>query len=419
MYIRNIFCIFLCLIASLQLKAQQSTPASVLNDFMAQRFGMFIHWGPVTLRGTEIGWSRGSGVPTAEYDQLYKEFNPVLFDADNWAKTARKAGMKYLTITAKHHDGFCLWPTAFSDYNIMHTPFKRDIVGELAAACKREGILFCIYFTVLDWHDPDYTGDAKTFVQRMKNELKELITNYHPYMLWFDGNWEQPWKQEYGAEIYSYIKSLDKDVIINNRLGKGKHTELGAGTVGDYATPEQFIGALNMNIPWESCITICQQWSWKPNDAMKSLRTCIQTLVKTAASNGNLLFNIGPMPDGRIEQRQVSRLEEMGSWLNKYGESIYGTKGGPFTPDSIFATTRKGNTLYLHVFDHQKDTLTLPPLGKLKVRKAAFIKGEAVVFTSGAAGTTIRLPAALPDSICSVIALELNGNAEALPVIKK
>src|SRR3954467_2069841 len=127
------------------------TPAKVMDDFMSKRFGMFIHWGPVTLRGTEIGWSRNNEVPTEDYDSLYKEFNPVLFNADAWAKTAKDAGMKYLTITSKHHDGFCLWPTAYSSYNIMNTPFKRDVVGELAAACKKYDLKFCIYFTVLDW----------------------------------------------------------------------------------------------------------------------------------------------------------------------------------------------------------------------------------------------------------------------------
>lgn len=437
---KNILLLFVLVITGFPLAAQQTagtavpvkTPKAAVDDFMAQRFGMFIHWGPVALRGTEIGWSRSNGVPANEYDNLYKEFSPILFNADAWVKTAKDAGMKYLTITAKHHDGFCLWPTASSNYNIMNSPFKRDVVGELAKACNKQGIKFCIYFTVLDWHDanyplhnapgdtiPDPNGNMKAFVQTMKDELKELITKYHPYMLWFDGNWESPWTQEYGAEVYNFIKSIDKNVIVNNRLGKGKHTEMGAETVGDYATPEQFIGALNVKDPWESCITICQQWAWRPNDKMKSLRECVQTLVKTAGGNGNLLFNVGPMLDGRIEARQVQRLKEMGAWVNKYGASIYGTKGGPFTPDSIMATTRKGNQLYIHVFDNHTGTLTLPALGKLTVKKAAFLNGQPVIFNADKTGVTLRLPAALPDSICSVIALELNGNAEDLPVMKR
>lgn len=427
---RNTF-LLLVILTAFQTHAQQKTPKKMLDDFMDQRFGMFIHWGPVALRGTEIGWSRGTSVPASEYDNLYKEFNPLLFNADDWVKAARDAGMKYLTITAKHHDGFCLWPTAQTAHNIMNSPFKRDVVGELAAACKKQGIKFCIYFTVLDWYDPDYPihipngkvidpkSDMNKFVLKMKNELKELITRYQPYMLWFDGDWESPWTRAYGQEIYDFIKTIDRNVIINNRLGKTKHTELPADAVGDFATPEQVIGALNLKDPWESCITICQQWAWKPNDKLKPLRQCIETLVKTAGGGGNLLFNIGPMMDGRVEARQLDRLKGMGDWLSKYGESIYGTRGGPFAPDSIFATTRKGNKLYVHVLDATAKTITMPSLEKLKVQKAYFIGGQPVVFKDQKEVVTLDLPAALPDTICSVIALELNGNAEELRIMQK
>lgn len=398
------------------------TPKTVLNDFMDKRFGMFIHFGPVSLRGTEIGWSRGKEVPTQEYDNLYKEFNPLLFNADEWVKIAKDAGMKYLVITAKHHDGFCLWPTSFSDYNIMNSPFKRDMVQELADACKKQDLSFCIYFTVADWHDVDYMedqpGNMDRFVLRMKNELKEVITRYKPTMLWFDGNWEKQWKKESGQEVYQYIKSLDKNVIVNNRLGKGDHTAFSAASVGDYLTPEQKVGELNMNEPWESCITICNQWAWKPNDKMKTLKECTQTLVKTAAGNGNLLFNVGPMMDGRIEARQSERLKEMGSWLARNGESIYGTKGGPYKPNNTYATTRKGNLIYLHVFERSSDKLILPVLADAKIKKAYFLKGNAVSFIQNKDfGVLINLPKVLPDAVSSVIVLELDKNAERLAVI--
>jgi alpha-L-fucosidase len=416
--------------------AQQFSPdiktsKTVIDGFMDKRFGMFIHFGPISLRGTEISWSRNKQVPPDEYDNLYKEFNPVLFNADTWAKAAKDAGMKYLTITSKHHDGFCLWPTSFSAYNIMNSPFKRDIVGELAQACRKQGISFCIYFTVLDWHDPDYPvhnpydstqnvrGDMKRFVDRMKNELKEIILRYRPYMLWFDGNWEKPWTNEYAKDVYQFIKSLDKDVIINNRLGKGDQDSLSSESVGDYLTPEQRIGTLNMKDPWESCITICSQWAWKPNDSMKSLRECILTLVKTSAGNGNLLFNVGPMMDGRIEARQVARLKEMGDWLLKYGNSIYGTKGGPYTPNEIYAATRKENRIYLHVFQRKAASIELPSLPGIKITKAYFMNGKAVSF-SQPVGEHIRidLPPVLPDELGSVIVMELDKNAELIPVIK-
>jgi alpha-L-fucosidase len=407
------------------------TPKKYVDDFMAKRFGMFIHWGPVALRGTEIGWSRNREVKQGEYDSLYKEFNPVLFNADNWVKTAKDAGMKYLTITAKHHDGFCLWPTKFTDYNIMNSPFKRDIVGELAKSCKKYGIKFCIYYTVLDWYDLRYPirndgtktidpkGDMVKFVQYMKDQLKELITNYDPYMLWFDGNWEQPWTKEMGADVYTFIKKLSPSVVINNRLGKGTHKTMGPDIVGDYATPEQVVGKMNLDMPWESCITICNQWAWKPNDKMKSLQQCIQTLVSTAGGNGNLLFNVGPMMDGRIEKRQVDRLKETGEWLKVNGDAIYGTKAGPFLPDSMMAATRKGNKINLMLFKKVGDQLVLPNIEGRKILRAFFMNGTNLSYEQAPTTTSINLPKVLPDPNCTVIVLEMDGDVENLSLIKK
>lgn len=405
-------------------------PAGSMQAFMDMRFGMFIHYGPVSLRGTEIGWSRNHEVPVLEYDSLYREFNPVLFNADEWVRTAKDAGMKYLTIVAKHHDGFCLWPTAVSPYNISHTPFKRDIVGELAKACRRQGITFCIYFTVLDWHDPDYPvksphdstlnvkGDMPRFVTTMKKELKEIVTQYKPFMLWFDGYWEKYWTLEDGKEIYRYLRTLDPNLIINNRLGKNMTSLSDPQSIGDFLTPEQTIGQLNMKEPWESCITICNQWAWKPNDKMKSLKECIRTLANTAGGNGNLLFNVGPMMDGRIEARQSTRLKEVGQWLKKYGESIYHTKGGPYRPNDIFTATRKGNKVYLLVLERKSASLQLRALPGATIKKIYFMNGDTLSFTQDAkAGYTITLPATLPDANCSVLVLELDMNAEELPVI--
>jgi alpha-L-fucosidase len=424
-------CVILCSITVLHAQQTTKTPKPIMDDFMSKRFGMFIHFGPVTLRGTEIGWSRNKQVAQEDYDSLYKEFNPVLFDAEQWVKTAKDAGMKYLTITSKHHDGFCLWPTAYSSYNISNSPFKRDIVGELAKACKKYNIAFCIYFTVLDWHDADYpvhnpydstknvAGNMTVFVGRMKNELKELVTSYHPYMLWFDGYWEKPWTAAYGKEIYSYIKNLNPGIIINNRLGKEPNSLNNEENVGDYLTPEQQIGKLDMSQPWESCITIANQWAWKPNDSMKSLKECIQTLVKTASGNGNLLLNTGPMTDGRIEARQVQQLKAMGSWLQRYGESIYGTKGGPYIPNNVYAATRKGNKIYLQVFEKKGNTLVLPALPAAKIIKA-YLAGsnKEIKFSIVNTEIHIELPEHMPDANCSVIVLQLDKNAEALAVIQ-
>ncbi|MEI9958893.1 MAG: alpha-L-fucosidase [Ferruginibacter sp.] len=432
--------------ATVKIEAQDNVlPAAklsnvILQDFMNQRFGMFIHWGPVALRGTEIGWSRvdsvknNNQVQKAEYDDLYKEFNPVLFDADAWVKTAKDAGMKYLTITARHHDGFCLWPSAFTDFDIASTPYKKDIVGALQKACKKQGIKFCIYYSVLDWHHPDYPNhspqskvadpksDMNRYITFMKNQLKELITNYDPYMLWFDGAWESPWTNEMGKDMYDYLKKIKPTLIINNRLGKEiagvvnktiDHTKM----IGDYDTPEQSVGKMNMEIPWESCFTICNQWAWKPNDKLKPLKECLDIIAQTAGGNGNLLMNVGPMPDGRIEARQVQRLKEMGDWLKVNGESIYGTKGGPWVPAANYTTTRKGNKIYVHVLEVKDNKLVLPALPNKKIIKAYMLKGATVSFTQDG-NITLDFKGVSDTTVNATIVLEINGNAENIPVIQ-
>ena len=175
-----------------------------LKKWQDMKFGMFIHWGPVSLRGTEIGWSRGRNIPIEEYDNLYKEFNPVLFDACEWIQAAKNAGMKYFVITSKHHDGFSLWDSKFTEYDIMSTPFKKDVLDELSQECKRQGIMFCTYYSIADWYHPDYTtryggdprpvevSDMNKYVVFQKNQIKELVMNYNTKILWFDGYWESP-----------------------------------------------------------------------------------------------------------------------------------------------------------------------------------------------------------------------------------
>ena len=414
--------------------AQTKTNPAVMKDFMDKRFGMFIHWGPVSLRGTEIGWSRDKEVAKADYDNLYKEFDPTLFNADAIVKAAKDAGMKYLTITARHHDGFCLWPSKFTDYSIANTPYKKDIVGALNGACKKQGIKFCIYYSVLDWYHPDYpihsahnatidpNADMGKYVNYMKNQLKELITNYDPYMLWFDGQWEKPWTDEMGKDLYAYLKKLKPDVIINNRLGKefaameNKKIDM-SKMVGDYDTPEQTVGKMNMEMPWESCFTICNQWAWKPNDKMKPLKECLAILSKTAGGNGNLLLNVGPMPDGRIEARQIDRLKEIGTWLKTNSAAVYGTLGGPYHPTDTYASTRKGNKLFIHIINTDQTSLTLKNIVGRKVLKAQILNGEAVSVEQGNGDFKINLPSNRTGKMQYVVALEMDGDIEKTAVI--
>ncbi len=385
---------------------------AALKRWQDMRFGMFIHWGPVSLTGHEIGWSRGAQTPVDQYDNLYKKFNPTKFNADEWVAVAKAAGMKYMVLTTKHHDGFCLWDTEQTDYNIMNSPFGRDVTKELAEACQRGGMAFGTYHSVCDWHHPDFPltspggkirrekSDIAAYRRYLRAQVTELITKYGPFhSMWFDV--PQEFDRTEGSENVRLCRTLQPDILVNNRAGGG---------VGDYGTPEQRVGGFDIERPWETCMTICRQWSWKPDDKMKTLPECLQTLIRTAGGDGNLLFNVGPMPTGEIEPRQVERLKEMGAWLAKYGESIYGTRGGPFKPAKHVVCTRKGNTVYLHIFAWPEEVLTLPTLPAKIVKSSLLTGGEATVKQTEA-GIEIDVPKSDRQAIDTIVALELDKPA--------
>ena len=395
------------------------------------KFGLFIHWGPVSLKGTEIGWSRGREVPVEVYDNLYKDFNPVKFNAAQWVSIAKASGSKYIVITSKHHDGFCIFDSRYTDYDIMSTPFKRDVIKELAKECKKQGIKLCFYHSIIDWHHPDYLprgeGDNRPaddavferYVTYMKNQLRELLTNYGPIgILWFDGEWDPTWTHEQAEALYAYVKGLQPHIIINNRVDKGREDMHGTtkegNFVGDYDTPEQEIGKLNKDRPWETCMTICQQWAWKPNDQLKSLKDCIHTLVGVAGGDGNLLLNVGPMPGGSIEDRQVERLKEMGDWLKKYGQSIYATRGGPFKPGSWGASTHRDNLIYVHILNWSDDTITLPPIPN-KIIAASVLTGGTATVKQIKESIEISVPQTSRRPLDTIVVLRLDGPAGQIP----
>lgn len=385
------------------------------------RFGLFVHWGPVSLKGTEIGWSRGgerrgqgSGkgeVPVEVYDNLYKEFNPVKFNADEWVKIAQDAGMKYLVFTTKHHDGFCEFDSKLTDYKITspESPFRRDVVAELAKACHKAELRLGFYYSPPDWHYPDYrTANHARYIEYMHGQLRELCTNYGKVdIIWFDGlgGKAKDWDAE---RLLDMIRTLQPGVIINNR----------AGLPADHDTPEQVIGGFKMERPWETCMTICQQWAWKPNDTLKTLPECIQTLIRTVGGDGNLLFNVGPMPDGQIEPRQVERLQEMGQWLKQCGESIYGTRGGPYKPGAFGACTRKGNRIYIHVCAWPKggQPLTLPALPR-KIVASSLLTGGKVNLRQSNDGLTIAVAPEDRRELDTIVVLEVEGAAVDIPPI--
>jgi alpha-L-fucosidase len=410
----------LCLSTRVFAATAAKSPAAKTQWWQDARFGLFVHWGPVSLKGTEIGWSRagerrgyrgpGTIIPTDVYDNLYKEFNPTQFDAAEWVKIAQAAGMKYIVFTSRHHDGFSMFDTQASDYKITspHSPYRRDIVKQLADAAHAAGLKFGLYYSQPDWHHPDaFTPDRHDrYLAYLQAQVRELLTNYGRIdILWFDGLGKKA--EDYGAvAVNRMARELQPHILINNRNGLPE----------DFDTPEQRVGKYQDTRPWESCITICKQWAWKPDDAMKSLQECLQTLVRCAGGDGNLLFNVGPMPDGRIEPRQVDRLKEMGAWLAQNGESIYATRGGPWHPTAKFASTRRGNTVYLHVFKWDQNQLELPSLPR-KVKSATLLGGGKVTFERHDAKSHILVAPADQHAIDTIVKLELDGSAMDIPAI--
>ena len=374
------------------------------------RFGMFIHWGPVSLKGTEIGWSRGGerrgtsakgkgAIPVEVYDNLYKQFNPVKFNAKEWVEIAKNAGMKYMVFTTKHHDGFSMFDSKLTEYKITNSPFKRDVCKELAEACHKAGLGLGWYYSPRDWYHPDFaTKNHARYVAFYLGQLRELCTNYGKVdIIWFDGL-DSP-RDLWGdapKKSFEMIRSLQPHIILNNR----------GGLPGDFTTPEQQIGPFNDKGHWETCMTLCRQWSWKPNDKMKSLKECLHTLVRVVGGDGNLLFNVGPMPDGRIEPRQVKRLLKMGQWLEEHGNSIYGTRGGSFKPGTWGASTHKRNRVYVHILNVPEKVLVLPTIPQ-KIVSSRLLSGAKVFVTQSNKAVEISVAKADTDPI-DIVVLELN-----------
>jgi alpha-L-fucosidase len=396
--------------------ASLDAPTESMEAWRQRRFGLFIHWGPVSLKGTEIGWSRagqrrghrtgaGTQVPVEVYDNLYRQFNPVKFDADQWVQTAQDAGMKYLVFTSKHHDGFCNFDSKLTDYKITNSqsPYGLDICAKIADACHRVGLPLGWYYSPPDWHHPDYRrGDSHArYIEYLHGQVREILSNYGKVdIMWFDGlggsaaDWD-------AANLLGTIRQLQPGIVITNRCG----------LPADHDTPEQRVGGFNRERPWETCMTICRQWAWKPDDLMKSRQQCLQTLLQVVGGDGNLLLNVGPMPDGRIEPRQVQRLKEMGQWLAEYGDGVYGTRGGPFEPGRWGASTCKGNTIYVYVMNWPADgPLQLPAIDQ-QIKAARTRSGGEADVKQTSEGIAIRLDENDRDEVATVIELTVEGQA--------
>ena len=344
-------------------------------------FGMFIHWGayavPAGIHNGEpvkgIGeWiMQKAAIPVSEYEDYARRFNPTAFDADEWVRIARDAGMKYIIITSKHHDGFCLWDSKLTDYDVMDfAPIHRDLLGELKAACDRQGMILGFYHSIMDWHHPDaqaphyptYNTREKSnpnferYVEgTLKPQIRELIENYDPAVLWFDGEWIPEWTHQQGLDLYAYVRSLSPGIIINNRVDKGRQGMKGMNRddqvyAGDFGTPEQEILEGASDFDWESCMTMNDTWGFKSQDHnWKSAETLIHNLIDVAAKGGNYLLNVGPTAEGIIPAASVERLALMGIWLRTNEEAIHATERlARFSEGDFVDYTQRGSdrTLY-------------------------------------------------------------------------
>jgi alpha-L-fucosidase len=342
------------------------------------------------------------------YDSLYKRWKPDRFDARQWVEIARQGGMKYMIFLVKHHDGFCLYDTKLTDYRSTgpESAWKHDVMRDVADACHAAGLKLIIYYSQPDWHHADYrTANHGRYIEYLHGQIRELLTNYGRIDgLWFDlGGKPEDWQSE---RLFKMARTLQPWLTINNRIG----------LPGDYDTPEQRLGRFERGRPWESCITLGTQWSWKPDDKIKSLKECIDLLVTCAVRDGNLALNTNPMPDGRIEPRQADRFREVGRWLQRYGESIYGTRGGPIRSAAWGGTTHRGRTVFVHVLKWPGESVQLPAIAKKIVSSSVLTGGKASVAQT-AEGVTIRVGAADRQALDTIVALELDGPAAELGVI--
>ncbi len=367
--------------------------------FDSARFGMFIHWGPSSILGNGEWVMNNRNIQVKEYQRLQQIFNPIDFDAKKWVSTAKKAGMQYITLITRHHDGFSLWDTKMSDWKITNTPYKKDIAKQIADECHAQGIKICFYYSLLDWYRSDYQyetgktgkGTGRTeksnwpsYINFMKGQITELLTNYGEISgIWFDGHWDQldndhdktlkpkvDWNYD---EIYGLIHKLQPHCLIGNNHHllplPGEDFQMfekdlpGGNTTG-------FGGAAVSRLPLETCETTNDSWGFNITDRnYKSTSALIHYLVKASGYGANFLLNIGPMPNGQIQPEFTERLDAMGKWVKENGETIYGTKPGFIRPQTWGAVTEKGNRVFIHLLSNTEEKLLLKIPYKIKSAK--------------------------------------------------
>ncbi len=393
--------------------------------FQDNKFGLFIHWGVYSVLAKGEWVMNNDKMSVAEYEKLPPRFNPTEFNAAEWVAMAKDAGMRYITITSKHHDGFAMWGSKQSDWNIVdRTPYKKDPLKMLAEECRKQGIKLFFYHSQLDWHHPDYYplgrtghasgrpegGDFNKYLDYMDAQLRELLTGYGDVGgIWFDGMWDKPdanWRIE---KTYSLIHSLQPAALVgsNHHLKPfdGEDFQMFEKDLPGSKTSDFNAKSEIGNLPLETCDTINGAWGYNQSDKrFKSSSDLIRYLVRAAGNNANFLLNVGPMPNGKIQPEFGERMHAMGEWLRKNGDSVYGTRGGPIKPRPWGVTTRKGSKIYVHVLDWPDEVLTLPAIEGVQSAKL-FSSGQPVSVKTVEGATLLHLPPGR-DPVDTIVVLE-------------
>ena len=397
--------------------------------FQDAKFGMFIHWGVYSVLGDGEWVMQNHKIPISEYEKLAPQFEPSKFDAAEWVALAKAAGMKYIVITSKHHDGFAMFDSHVSDWTIVQrTPWKKDPLKMLADECHQQGIKLAFYYSQLDWHNPDYFprgitgqyaarsehGNWDTYLAYQDAQLRELLTHYGEISgIWFDGWWDKPKADWHLDSTYALIHALQPQVLIGNNRHlapvPGEDMQMfeqdlpGQNKTGFSA--DETIG----DLPLETAETINHSWGFNASDHnFKSTRELVQYLVRAAGANANFLLNVGPRPDGTIQPEFVERLEQIGRWLSANGASIYGTRGGPISPHPWGVTTQIGNTIYVHILDWPDPVLLLPPLYRTVIGAHTLTGHAKIDFTKTDYGILLKLPPRDAGDFDTIIALDLS-----------
>ena len=440
---KKLIVIIICLTVNLSNAQQDYSPSKENLEarkwFEEAKFGLFIHWGVYSVLGDGEWVMNNQNISIKEYERLPGFFNPIEFDADKWVKMAKEAGMKYITITSRHHDGFSMFDSAASDYNIVDkTPYGKDVLKMLSDACRKEGIKLFFYYSQLDWYRDDYfprgrtgngisgrgEGDWNDYIKFMKAQLTELLTNYGEIGgIWFDGQWDQhEWDgKRFGklkadfklTEVYELIHKLQPQALIgsNHHLSPNPGEDFqmfekdlpGKGTK-DFATSADDIG----NLPLEVCETINGSWGFNLKDRKhKSEKELIQYLIKAAGYGSNLLLNVGPMPNGKIQDEHIESLKKIGKWVKQNGQTIYNTKRGPISPSDEIASTQNGNIVYIHLLDNNKSEYYIEGF-KSKFKNISYLNSnKKVSYKKTKTGLHLILDKKEINSIDTILIMEL------------